>query len=115
MISDLRDHGTTEKEFDLAKKSSINSSAFLNDTPKKRIENQITEKNLGLQKGFFENFSKNLEKVTLNDVNQALKRFLKPETVSITVLGTSENLKEKLSTRIKIPLNQITITPYTSE
>lgn len=114
MIARLKSEGITQQEFDLAKKSSINSAAFLNDTPKKRVENLILEKSLRLPKGFFQNFAMNLEKVTLSQVNRALSKFLDPEHLTITVVGTADHLKKALAEKAGISGDKIVVTPYTA-
>jgi zinc protease len=115
MIEELRRNGISEKEFNLAKQSSINNAAFINDTPKKRIENRILEETLNLPQGFFSNLSKNLEKVTLAQVNQALSRFITTDRLTITVLGTAARLKTELADKAGIPAARVSIVPYTSE
>ncbi len=115
MIESLRSKGITEKEFQLARQSSINSAAFLNDTPKKRIENRILESTLELPKGFFADFAKNLAKVTREEVNQALARFLNPESLTITVVGTASRLKQDLAVSSRVSAQHLVVTPYTAD
>ncbi len=115
MIDELRRNGISEKEFDLAKQSSINNAAFLNDTPKKRIENRILEETLNLPQGFFAHLSRNLAKVSLVQVNQALSRFILTDRLAITVVGTAARLKGELAEKAGIPEGQVLVVPYTSE
>ncbi len=114
MIESLREKGITREEFELARQSSINSAAFINDTPKKRIENRILEKTLGLADGFFENFKDRLEAVTLEEVNRALKEFLRPEGLTISVLGTASRIQPELEKVAKLAPGQTVVVPYTS-
>ena len=115
MIERLRRDGISEEEFELAKRSSINSAAFVNDTAKKRIENRILEETLDLPKGFFADMAANLKKVSREDVNRALARFLTPEHLTITVLGTASHLKKDLSEKAGVPLEKVLVVPYTRE
>ncbi len=115
MIADLRKSGITQAEFDLAKRSSINSAAFMSDTPKKRIENRILERTLGLEKGFFEGFASRLEKVSREDVNTALAAFLKPDKLSISVLGTAGPLKAGLMQAAGVGEQDVKVVPYSEE
>jgi zinc protease len=115
MIDELRGNGISEKEFALAKQSSINSAAFINDTPKKRIENRILEETLQLPQGFFSGLAKNLEKVRLADVNQALSRFITPDRLTISILGTASRLKKDLADKAGIPADKVVVVPYTAE
>ncbi|MBU6374746.1 MAG: insulinase family protein [Bdellovibrionales bacterium] len=115
LIESLRKDGISEKEFQTTKQGAINSAAFLNDTPKKRIENRIAEETLGLERGFYENLAENLKKVSREDVNRALARFLTPDKFRITVVGTADRLKTDLAKATGVPVEKILITPYTSE
>ncbi|NDD91313.1 insulinase family protein [bacterium] len=115
LIESLKKDGITEKEFQSAKQSSINSAAFINDTPKKRIENRIVEETLGLPEGFFAGLADNLKKISREDVNRALAKFLTPEKLTITVVGTAERLKKDLANAVGIPADRVVVTPYTAD
>lgn len=115
MIAELQKNGITQAEFDLVKRSSINSAAFMSDTPKKRIENRILERTLGLEKGFFEGFASRLEKTSREQVNEALSRFLKSENLSISVLGTAAPLKTGLIEAAGVTEKELKIVPYSEE
>ena len=115
LIESLEKEGITEKEFQLAKQSSINSAAFLNDTPQKRIANRITEATLGLPAGYFSKFAKNLEKISREDVNRAIAKLITPEALTITVVGTAERLKKDLARVAGVPVDKVVTTPYTAE
>jgi zinc protease len=115
LIERLKEEGLTQAEFELARKSALNSAAFVADTPKKRTENRIIEKALGLPEGFFEGFAGRLEKVTLDEVNRALKKFLDPSRLSISVLGTAKDLRDDLARAAGVSQDQVSVVPYTSE
>jgi zinc protease len=93
LIRDIQTQGITEEEFNLAKKSLMNSAAFMLDTPQKRLMNTFTEILFGLKQGFFSQYSTYLEPITHAQVNTALKNFLKPDQLVITILGTASSLK----------------------
>jgi len=115
MIQDVRDHGITQEEFDFAKQSLINSSGFTYNTPLKRVENLILEKTLNLPDGFMKSYASELQKVTLESTNTALKGFLKPEAFSILVLGTAKTLKPVLAEKLNLQEKDIEVVPYTVE
>jgi len=112
LIEELRTNGITDQEFQLARASILNSSAFVADTPKKRIENRILEKVLRLPAGFFERSADHLKSVTLEQVNQALKEFLKPESLSISVLGTAREIRDGVAKAAGVSADQVRIVPY---
>ncbi|MEN9722558.1 MAG: hypothetical protein RJB38_544 [Pseudomonadota bacterium] len=115
MIETLQREGISEQEFTIAKTSSINGAAFLNDTPKKRMENRILEETLNLPRGFFKDLSKNLRSVSRTDVNRALSRFLDPSKLTITVLGTAKNLKSALAEKAGVAEERVVVVPYTAD
>ncbi|MFN7685661.1 MAG: M16 family metallopeptidase [Oligoflexia bacterium] len=115
MIEDLKERGITETEFALAQKAAINSAAFINDTPKKRIENRILEKTLGLEEGFFENFASKLKKVTRIEANQAMREFLSPEKLAISVVGTAAKIRSQLEVVSGTNPSDVVVVPYTAD
>lgn len=112
LVEELQQNGITQEEFSSTKRSLINQSRFLYNTPSKRIENSITEKTLDLPEGFIRSFDKNLEKVTLDEVNSALKRFIQPNQLTITVLGTAKELLPGLAQATKIEEKNIQVKSY---
>jgi len=115
MIKELRENGITEKEFNFAKQSLINSAGFKYNTPKKRAENILIEKTLNLPEGFMKSFGEKIKPITLEQANSALKRFLNPNKLSIVVLGTAKDLKEDLAKAIGVSPNKVKVVPYTKE
>lgn len=88
--------GVTKAEFDFAKKSLVNQTAFQQDTPKKRLNNKVSEELLGLPAGFYDRFQGNLRKVTYGNVQSAIRRQFRPEDLFVMVLGTSASWAEGL-------------------
>jgi zinc protease len=115
MVEDLKSNGLKPEEFDFAQRSLVNSSGFMYNTPKKRVENKLLERTLDLPDGFMKSYGAELQKVKLSEVNGALKRFLKPDRLAISVLGTAKNLREPLAKAAGIPLNQVEVTPYSQD
>ncbi len=115
LVDEIKTKGLTEEQFTFAKQSLVNSAGFMYNTPKKRIENILLEKTLNLPNGFIQSFGSQIQKVTLSEVNSALKNFLKPEKFAITVLGTAKNLKEGLAKAAGVSLEDLEIKPYTEE
>lgn len=115
LISKLKNEGLTSQEFEKTKKSIVSNALFLNESPTRRVENQMTEKILKLPKGFFEDFPKFVQRVTLEETNQAIKKFFDPEHFTIVVLGTATTLKKSLGEELQIPEKDIQVKPYTSD
>ena len=115
LLEELQVKGITREHFELAQSSLINSSGFMYNTPRKRIENTLLEKTLHLPDGFIRSYGEELKKVNYEEVNSSLKKFLKPESISIAVVGTAKNLKTPLAKAAKVPLEQVVVKPYTEE
>lgn len=93
MLDDLKKSGITSAEFETAKRSLVNNAGFNYNTPLKRVENALNEKILRLPTGFYKEFGKELEKLSLTDVNRAIQSFIDPKSAAISVLGTASQLK----------------------
>lgn len=115
MISDLKTKGISQAEFDSARQILINSAGFKFDTPRKRVENALTERTIGLPEGFFRDFGSKISKVSLSEVNDALLRRVAPDRLTLVVLGTAETLKEPLAKALQIPPKDIAVVKYTDE
>jgi zinc protease len=113
MVEDLKANGLNREEFEFAKNSLVNSSGFMYDTPKKRAENKLLERTLDLPEGFMKSYGSNLSKLTLEEVNEALKSFLRPEQMAVTVLGTASTLKEPLAKALHVSPDKIEVVPFT--
>ena len=115
MVQELHDTGITPDEFTFAQHALVNSAGFTFNTPKKRVENRLLERTLDLPDNFMKTFGPELQKVKLEEVNAALKRFLQPGKLAVVVLGTAKNLKEPLAKAAGVPAAQVEVSPYTQE
>jgi zinc protease len=115
MIQELKDGGITPEEFDFSQHSLVNSAGFMYNTPKKRVENKLLERTLDLPDDFMKSYGPELQKVSRSQVNAALKQFLKPEQLSVSVLGTAKDLREPLAKAAGVPLEKVEVVPYTQE
>jgi zinc protease len=115
MIQDLRDHGISKAEFEFSKQSLIKGAGFAYDTPKKRVENALTEKTIDLPDGFIKSYASRMEKVSLEQSNEALRKFLRPEQLTITILGTAADLKDKLGPATGVPQDKFIIEDWSKE
>lgn len=111
----LKGKGVPADKFEFSKRSLVNNAGFTYNTPKKRVENILLERSLNLPDGFMKTFGPEIEKVKLEDVNTALKNFVKPDRMAIVVLGTAKDLKEPLAKAAGIPVESVEVVPYTEE
>jgi zinc protease len=115
MVEDLKAKGVTQAEYAFAQKSLVNSSGFMYDTPKKRVENKLLERTLDLPDGFMKTYGPELSKVTLDQINSAMKEFVKPDHMVVVVLGTADHLKDKLIQAAGVTPDHVKVVPYTEE
>jgi zinc protease len=115
MSEEFKKNGITADEFQFAHDSLINGAGFMFNTPKKRVENKLLERTLGLPDGFMKSYGPEMAKLTRADLNTAVGRFLRPENFSILVLGTAKDLKAPLAQAAGVPLEAVEVVPYTQE
>lgn len=115
MVQELKDKGITQDEFNFSQRSLVNSAGFMYNTPKKRVENTLLERTLDLPEGFMKSYGPELQKVSLNEVNDSLKRFLKTDRLAVAVLGTAANLKEPLAKAAGIPVEKVEVSPFNKD
>lgn len=115
LISEVQTGNITQAEFDFSQSSLVNQSGFLYDTPAKRVENLLLEKTLNLPAGFIKSYGSNISKVTLAQTNEAMRSYLQPDKLVMTVLATAHDLKQSLSEAAQVPLDQVVIQPYTQD
>jgi zinc protease len=115
LLHDWKEKGISENEYEFAKASLINSAGFSYNTPAKRVENILLEKTLNLPDGFMKSFASKIENVSLSDANSAVKKYLRPDQMSVLILGTAKDLKSKAAESLKFPEEKIVVVPYTKE
>jgi predicted Zn-dependent peptidase len=77
------------------------------NTAAKRIENDLTERMLKLPEGFFRDYRKKLEELTLPQVNEAARRYFHDNPIVVLVLGDAKTLKDPVAKALKIPATQV--------
>jgi zinc protease len=112
MVQDLKNQGLTEKEFNFAKESTLNSAGFAYNTPAKRVENRLTEKIYGLPDRFFENLENEIKNVTLVQANQAMASFLDSKNFTVVVVGTASKIKSDLIKSATPPFDEVLVKPF---
>jgi len=115
MVRDLKQNGITEKEFDFAKKSIINSAGFTYNTPQRRLENRLTEVVFGLPEGYFTDYADRISKITRDQVNAALATFLEPERLMVGLVATASLSRGPIAKILGIPESQIEVQSYQRE
>lgn len=88
--------GITKQEFEFARKSLLNQSAFLQDTVRKRLDNKVSESLLDLPKGYYDGYQKRLKRLSYRQVQSAIRRKVKADGIFGLILGDAAALKKGL-------------------
>jgi zinc protease len=115
LIQQPKSDGISQSQFEFAQRSLVNSSGFAYNTTKKRVENTVLEKTLGLPSGFIKSYGEALKKVKFDQVNHALAKFLQPEHLAISVLCTSKKLADHLPAASGVALDEVEVVDYSRE
>ena len=115
MLDELKKSGITEEEFQASKKSLINSAGFSYNTPAKRMENRLTEVIYGLPDGYFKGYADRLSKLTREQVNSVIQKFVRPENLMVGLVATASISKKSIASALGIPESQIEVQNYQKE
>ena len=93
----IRQNPVTEEELNNAKNYLMGSFARSLENPQNVASYSLNIDRYELPKDFFQNYLKNLEAVTLEDVQKAARRFIHPDRAIIVVVGKGSEIAEGLS------------------
>ena len=88
--------GITKEEFQFAKTSLVNQSAFLQDTVRKRLDNKVSEAVMGLPAGYYDSYRKKLQKITHAQVQKAIRKNVDASRLFVLVLSTYSEIAGSL-------------------
>jgi zinc protease len=83
LLKDVRDQGITQAEFEIAKKSLINSFSTEFADPDSVASSLLSDEIYGLPTGDFYKFPQRIQDLTLEQVNRAAKELLQPDNLLI--------------------------------
>jgi predicted Zn-dependent peptidase len=87
LMTEMRDKRVTEQELASAKASMLNSFVFAFDSPHKVAARTATLYYYGMPLDFLQKFRDNVSKVTAEEAMEAAKKYIKPDTAAILVIG----------------------------
>ena len=108
------DKGVTDDELEFVKRFLVRSHAFDIDTARKRVHQRLEAQLLDLPPGYHENFTRNVEAVTAQAANAAVKARLSAKDLVLSVVGTQAVLGDKLAAAIP-GLGGVTVAPFDLE
>jgi zinc protease len=115
MISELGEKGLSKEEFESSKTSLLNGAGFQYNTPAKRMENRLMEVIFGLPEGYFRDFASRIEKISHEEVNAAVRRFIQPSRLMVGLVATAGLSKKDLAKTLGVPEKEIEVQDYQRE
>src|SRR6202021_405189 len=107
-IADLPQHPINDEEIKRAKDSILNSFVFRFVSPEKVLQEKMAYEFYGYPLDFLENFQKEIEKVTKEDVARVAAKYLHGDQLAVLVVGHVSDFDKEPSSLG--PANKIDIT-----
>lgn len=95
-IAGLTEKPVTEEELKRAKDDILNSFLFRYDTREKVLAESVRLEFYGYPADYLATYKAALEKVTLDDVNAAAKKYIHPDKLAVLVVGNGPEIKPPL-------------------
>lgn len=111
LLEQLVERGVTRRELDFARSYLIRSHAFETDTASKRLWQRLDARLMDLPRGYHARYLDRIASVTVDDVNDALRRRLSADDLVITVVATASELRGPLEDAIP-ELASTTVVPF---
>jgi zinc protease len=99
----------TDDEMKRAKESILNSFVFNYDSRAGILAQQMTYAYYGLPEDYLERYRANIEKVTKDDVTRVATKYVKPDDLSVLIVGRAKDFPKPLDTLGKVTALDITI------
>ncbi len=110
-IADLAKRPINDEEIKRAKDSILNSFVFRFDSPEKVLREKMAYEFYGYPLDFLENFQKQIEKVTKEDVAQVAAKYIHRDKMAVLVVGNASDFDKPLSSLGTVDKLDITIPP----
>jgi len=108
-MADLRAQPFTAEEMATAKDLILNAFIFTMDSPEKVLGQQMTLEFFGMPLDYFKNYPANIQKVTVEEVANAAKKYVHPEQLALLVVGKEKEFDKPLTTLGTVTPIDITI------
>lgn len=95
-IRNMAENGIDEEELNTAKANLTGSFGRALESPTTIASFAINIARYGLPEDFYATYLQRLEALTVEDINDAAKKYLKPENLYITLVGNGAEIKEGL-------------------
>ena len=108
-IADLAKRPIDDEEIKRAKDAILNSFVFRFDSPEKVLQEKMAYEFYGYPLDFLENFQKEIEKVTKEDVARVAAKYLHRDQMAVLVVGNVAEFDKPLSSLGAVTKLDITI------
>ncbi len=95
-VEKMQESPVAQEELEDARDRFLNSLVFRYDSKQKILNERISNEYNGLSKDAFNKYVEDLKKVTISDIQQVAKEYLKPGKVQILVVGNAEEVGDQL-------------------
>ena len=99
----------TDDEMKRAKESILNSFIFNYDSKAGILAQQMTYAYYGLPEDYLDRYRANIEKVSKEDVTRVATKYVKPDDLSVLIVGRAKDFPKPLDTLGKVTTLDITI------
>ncbi len=96
-MAQLKTNPPSESELKFAKEAILNSFIFHFDTPAKVLRERMTYEFFGYPLNFLEISRDKIEKVTAQDVNRVIQKYVHPEQFAVLVVGNTKEFQTSLA------------------
>ncbi|MFY9841635.1 MAG: pitrilysin family protein [Terriglobales bacterium] len=110
-IAGLATHPISDDEIKRAKDEILNSFVFRFDSPEKVLQEKMAYEFYGYPLDFLENFQKEIEKVTKEDVARVAAKYIHRDQMSVLVVGNASDFDKPLSSLGSVTKLDIAIPP----
>lgn len=108
-LTNLQTAPFTTEELSLAKESILNSYVFTMDSKAKILNQQMGLEFYGYPADYYDRYVSNIEKVTAEDVARVAKKYVKPESTALLVVGKEKDFDKALNTLGTVKTIDVTI------
>jgi zinc protease len=99
----------SDEEMKRAKESILNSFVFNYDSKAGILAQQMTYAYYGLPEDYLDRYRANIEKITKEDVTRVATKYVKPDDLSVLIVGRARDFPKPLDTLGKVTTLDITI------
>jgi zinc protease len=108
-VADLLSQPFTDEELTHAKDSILNAYVFTADSKNKVLNQRMTLEFYGYPADYYQKYPGNIQKVTSADVARVAKKYVRPDQLSVLVVGREKDFEKPLSSLGSVTPIDITI------